>query len=237
MITIDHVIALGSEENAKDLGAMLWTVLGEVSAFYNFDEQRAWFTRTWIGKRSLAPQHAAKNEIIDEKLDEDWWKPLRKQRRFVDQRTLASRLHSMAPDRTGRQIIVTDQTITPPPEWRYIIWEGLTAGNAVVSIATLDPKYWGDRDPHRVNTIKHRSRAALMSITGTSLGFRRCENSRCFLYANVDSVTALDPMVAIGVEHAVPGLINRGFRQRAEGGSTEPDLIDELPGASYEFEA
>ena len=83
----------------------------------------------------------------------------------------------------------------------------------VVSLAPLDPRYWGERMPHdeRVGTIKRRARAAMLAIVGALVGLQRCANDRCYLFADINSVLQLDEMTHLGPEHEVEALAFRGF--------------------------
>jgi hypothetical protein len=119
-------------------------------------------------------------------------------------------LRSLQPP--GTAVIVTDLAITPPPDWRYVIWD-VVPGCAVVSLATLDPFYWAMSvdEEERTRVIKRRARAACLSIVGTLLGLSRCENERCYLFAGVDSALRLDEMVYLGPEHRVETLGSRSY--------------------------
>ncbi len=108
----------------------------------------------------------------------------------------------------GENLIVIDQEITPPRKWRYMIWSGR---NKVVSIAPVDPAYWGMSDPHLISTIKHRVRTACLSVIGSMLHLERCDNETCFLFKNVDSVLRLDWMIHLGPEHKLEALAGKGF--------------------------
>ena len=113
---------------------------------------------------------------------------------------------------SGSCVVVHDRPLQPPAGLRYVIWNPVPGGVAV-SFATLDPWYWGERldDVARRETVRRRLRAALCSVLGTAIGLVRCANPTCFLFANVDRVTALDAMVRIGEEHGAPALTGRGF--------------------------
>jgi predicted Zn-dependent protease len=129
---------------------------------------------------------------------------------------------------TAHLMIVTDKPITPPPEWRYIIWSFVPIKelrSAVISTAPLDPGYWGDSDPNRTAIIKDRVRTAAMCISGRFLGLHRCGDPRCFMYGKVDSVTYLDQMHRLGKEHEaeIDGLTGRGFRRLV----TDPTIVQE----------
>jgi hypothetical protein len=133
----------------------------------------------------------------------------------------------------GRQaensIIVIDQELTPPKDWRYILWE-----RGVISIAPMDPLYWGAKEPNRIAIIKHRVRATCLLLVGRLLGQRRCGNERCFMYSNVDSVMRLDGMVTLGEEHTLPPLVGLGFEVL----SSEPKRVQQPvtdPGMARRF--
>jgi predicted Zn-dependent protease len=125
-------------------------------------------------------------------------------------------------------MVITDRPITPPKDWRYIIWDIWLEPqrSAVISTVPLDPAYWEIPDPRRVVTIKNRTRTAAMSVCGTFLGLERCDNPRCFLYTDVGSVTNLDHMVRLGSEHdsEIGGLSGHGF-QLPDG---DPDIIQRI---------
>jgi predicted Zn-dependent protease len=108
-------------------------------------------------------------------------------------------------------IVVTDVMLTPPPEWRYIIWDGDKNG-MVISIPPTDPKFWRINDPNRIAIIKHRVRTAFLSAVGEVIGLESCLNERCFLFDDVESVTCLDSMVLLGPEHNIEALKRRGFK-------------------------
>ena len=112
-------------------------------------------------------------------------------------------------------MLVTDQELTPPKGWRYIIWDEIQSGTAI-SIAPTDPVYWRYSDENRVAIIKHRIRTAGLSVAGTFLGLKRCEEENCFLYDDVDSVTRLDEMVYLSGHHGLQELANRGFVTRPD---------------------
>jgi hypothetical protein len=104
------------------------------------------------------------------------------------------------------QVVVTDLVLVPPQGWRYIIWS-----RDVISIAPTDPKFWNMKESNRKSIIKHRVRTACLSAVGQLMGLQRCDNERCFLYKNVDSVTRLDDMVVLGPEHNIGALSQKGF--------------------------
>jgi predicted Zn-dependent protease len=145
-------------------------------------------------------------------------------RRTYDQTHLATIIRKLVdPDKSGEHLmIITDRPITPPADWRYIIWETDPNTNAsVISVSPLDPEYWRDQDPRRVMRIKTRTRNAALSITGELIGLERCENPACFLFDDVDSVTVLDEMRAFGAEHDLSELVGYGFDEMV----SDPTLV------------
>jgi hypothetical protein len=126
-------------------------------------------------------------------------------------------------------MIVTDTIITPPEDWRYMIWDSWPSAkphDAVISTVHLDPAYWDIFDAHRVATIKNRTRTAAMSVCGEFLGLHLCLNRRCFLYDNVESVTDLDHMNRLGHEHdsELGGLSGGHF----QGSAPDPNIVQQV---------
>lgn len=128
-----------------------------------------------------------------------------------------------AVDASGMCVVVHDRPITPPQDQRYAIWSQVPGGVAV-SLATLDPLYWGEKtsEDGRRGAVRQRLRAALCSVLGVAIGMIRCDNPTCFLFANVDRVTRLDDMVRIGEEHRAPDLAGRGFTSDVDDADSEP---------------
>ncbi len=111
-------------------------------------------------------------------------------RSTIDQGKLARicRNVTKSEDLDQHLVIVTDRAITPPPGFRYIIWDDVPDLDAtIVSVATLDPLYWRNSEPGRVMTIKNCLRNAMLSITGGLLGLHECNNDECFMCEDVDS--------------------------------------------------
>ncbi len=124
---------------------------------------------------------------------------------------------------SGMCVVVHDRPITPQQGQRYAIWNQVPGGVAV-SLATLDPLYWGEKtsEDRRGRAVRQRLRAALCSVLGVAIGMIRCDNPTCFLFANVDRVTRLDNMVRIGEEHGAPDLAGRGFTSDGDDSDSEP---------------
>jgi hypothetical protein len=141
--------------------------------------------------------------------------------RMVDQRAViaALRVALAMEDQAAFAVAIVDRPIHPPSGFRYLIWDSVPGG-VVVSIATLDPHYWGELVDVEVRAaaVKRRVRAALASVFGTALGLVRCENPSCYLYADVDRVTTLDYFRHVGEEHQVAGLTGWGYDVSVESG-------------------
>ena len=106
--------------------------------------------------------------------------------------------------------IATDQEIRPPDNWRYILWDGVDS-DTIISIAAMDPQYWGERAAYAARAVKHRFRTALINAIGQTIGMARCENEECLEFDNIDSVARLDAMRLMGKEHGLSRLTNFGF--------------------------
>jgi hypothetical protein len=204
--TIVQVLLLSSGEAATSLGPTLWAVLEEVETLYNHQRRRAVFARQMMASSDVAAEgEGTLTERFGEVSEHDL-PTLRAEAEGVYLGTLdAERLAELVrkqlgvPDRR-RLLILTEHEITPPKDWAYILWLETPSGT-VVSTAALDPDYWGIQEPDRLKVIKHRARAACMTATGILLEFKRCDNASCYLFTDIDSVTRLDLMVAIGPEH------------------------------------
>jgi hypothetical protein len=100
-------------------------------------------------------------------------------------------------------VVVTDRELQPPEGFRYVMWLPIAGGRAsVVSIATLDPVYWGSRPSNRLATLHRRvSVACCVTIAADFLHFHRCSNPRCFLYRRVSALDSIDLMTHLGPEH------------------------------------
>jgi hypothetical protein len=161
------------------------------------------------------------DDTLTKRLDELWHTVPEKFGTY-DHRILGQAVREIV-DTDGTILVVTDQEITPPKNWRYIIWD-ILPGGAVMSIASTDPVYWGDRevtDSERLKSIKRRVRATCITITAVLLGISRCDNPRCYLKSDIDSVLQIDEMMYFGPEHGVPELANRGFSGTADPGRVE----------------
>ncbi|WP_164933649.1 hypothetical protein [Bradyrhizobium guangzhouense] len=241
-----QALALFDEKTAGDCGLALWAAFHEVEEFYKragarIDYQRyfiapvmpaapfLWNIAHLVGRFIPGGQLQRAMDV----LSSDQTRPLKlddqlawgTRGRTYDQSQLALAVRNLiGPVGSDYHLmIVTDRLITPPPKWRYIIWETLEMVNAsVISATPLDPDYWRDKDPDRVLTVKKRARAAVLNITGGLIGLKHCDNPACFLFDDVDSVTVLDEMKCIGPEHNLNALDGYGFNDRQK----DPTIIE-----------
>jgi len=230
-VTILQILLLKDEVNSRDLDRAMWAAFQEVEAFYNRDQQRARFQRFYMSKASpgswldsvLGRWRGSNWSSIT---DDFWKKATGRYSNTCDQLRLADLVNmQLSSAESGNlRLIVTDQEITPPKGWSYIIWDEVPNG-AMVSIAPTDPRYWREDEEDRVNVIKHRVRTALLCATGELLGFERCENEQCFLFSDVDSVVRLDEMVQLGDEHQVTALAGHGYRPLVSDPTKVQDIV------------
>lgn len=228
--SIDLVLFLRNPGAQDELGPALWAAFREVESFYNSDTQRAAFRRFFLSEQEPSERvlrflresqdTAAAAPLWHQAPPSLWEVNGNRQVRTYEARKISASVRDLLGDQlTGTPIIVTDQELTPPPQWRYILWE-----SRVISLSPMDPNYWRTKDPRRVATLKHRARTTCLLNAGQMLGLGRCRNDHCFLYSNVDSVMRLDAMVKLGEEHNLPGLQNRGF----EVSSDDPQVVQPI---------
>lgn len=216
MISVSQVLLLRDSKTSHELGLALWAAMQEMASFYNADQPRVRSTCDYISE--FVPEEVRRaggapfNQLPPEWDKELWAKARGHYTRTYDCSKIVDSVSQML-EALGRRppfLVITDQELTPPPEWRYIVFDADARGQ-VTSIRPTDPVYWGDRSPRRVSTVKHRVRAAGLNGIGSLLGLHRCNNAECFLYSSIDSVTCLDAMVKLGAEHKLPRLAGYGF--------------------------
>lgn len=214
------VVVILTEERSNtnaSLPAVLDSALQEVMGFYNYDKKRVFVnietrtTRVTSDETStdVTNPHftSTENALVENARGQFWG--------VYDQ----WKLIGIVRDQFGNQykddilIIITDLEITPPSGWRYVLWN-LRENDAVISLAAMNPEYWGLRDRYLLTTIKRRVRASCLHVVGKFLGLRRCDNPICFLNRDVDSVTTLDGMVSLGKEHKLEELTNLRFSEK-----------------------
>lgn len=245
---ITQVLLFFDEKSSLEHGPALWAAFHEMERFYRQAQPDLAFRRFYISSfiPSLGPIEAvwrglgrllSKNEPPDPPGDHERALPISEKEvtgsstRTFDQNRLAAAVRERIGDQhdvhsSEPMLIVTDRPITPPPHWRYIIWEIVTdpvtkAQTGVVSAAPLDPAYWREHRPDRTAIVKHRVRAAGLGVIGNLLGLKECENPSCYMYSDVDSVLVLDDMTEFGSEHEVAALAGGGFSS----GEREPAAI------------
>jgi hypothetical protein len=245
-VKIQQVLLISDETLSEELGPALWAALIEIERFYNLDRRRGVFDRWYLSPHvpSLGIVRSAVRSVsgIFKKTPPDAFSSLKgapfepgvmtapaaagRYAQTHDQEKIGEAVRGMLKLRPedGRLLVVTDLEITPPTNWRYIIWDKIEAG-AAVSLAPLDPNYWGDPSAHRAETIKHRTRTAGLCVTGEWLGLHRCDNPFCFLYKGVDSTSALDFMTGLGNEHEIDKLGGHGFEQPIAAPAAIQDIV------------
>ena len=203
-----QVLMLSEPEHFTETGTALWAMLEEVVALYNVDGEVV-VPKRWCVTPEPVPALDAvvanDEQMVIGRDEMDWLfeKASGRYERTLDAGLVAERVRALLAERgvaPAALHLVTDQELTPPPQWRYILWDG---GDdwGVVSIAPMDPDYWGMPRTDGTRQIKRRARAASISLVGELLGLKRCKNPRCFLFADVDAVLRLDRMTCIGTEH------------------------------------
>lgn len=252
-ININMVLFMLENGASRELGPALWAAFKEVEKFYNSDMKRANFrffnlseTMPEIRDRSIMsrvqdfffpgarPEKKGKekHEISKEQVSLGKPTPEQLQRikgkfsRTVDARKVVRFVDELlAEEESDAKIIIIDQELTPPSDWRYIIWSG-----RVISTVPTDPRYWGMKDSDRIAIIKHRVRTVCLLNVGSLFHIGRCLNTDCFLYRNVDSVERLDSMVKLGPEHEIAALEGRGFDILSnDPGAIQPIVVNPMP--------
>ncbi|MEJ7601580.1 MAG: hypothetical protein WKG01_26995 [Kofleriaceae bacterium] len=99
-------------------------------------------------------------------------------------------------------LIVVNQELSPPPEWRYLLWDtSPTTVTSVISACQMDPYYWSGDVADRFAVLQTRLRVAMFSSVGEHLGLSRCDNDACYMRRDVFSVIELDEMRGCCAEH------------------------------------
>lgn len=261
ILVIDQVLLLRNLRESRELGRVLWAAMKEIETFYNYDQERVVFRRTYLSeevpsglqsrhsgflglnkvweylfRRGEDEKEAASTEQFKKTSEASWraatgkYSQTYKASKIIEiVRTILS-----AERKIYLPVIITDQTLIPPKNWRYIIWDALTDG-VVLSTVPLDPEYWRLNDRNRIATIKHRVRTGCLQIIGGLIGLDSCNNKRCFLFDQVDSVTRLDYMVELGPEHRIEAISERGFGSHARDPSIVQSIEENPEPAMEEF--
>lgn len=225
-VSIGLILLIFDDEAYAELHDPLKAALAEVDTFYNVNARRVDIQQLDFSK-----------PIKDgEALGSLWVDAKGSYPHMFDQKALGLAMEVILDPlstKVQHHIIITDWEITPPEGLRYLIWDDCPGGD-VVSLAPMDPNYWQVSDPDRIARIKHRARTACLSIVGSFLGYERCENPDCVLFANVDSVGRLDSMVLLGKEHAEPDLEDHGFSTISESPATTKE-VEYMPESRAEY--
>jgi hypothetical protein len=231
-LNIDQVLLFKSGRESQRLGKALWAVLEEARRYFTPTSPDGWLEVPVASNPTVAARvrpHFRKWYVAPEPPDlpglpadtyyqltdnaaREFWAEAERGRGLYDHHSLGVSISSKL--NLERAAVLVDQEIVPPSTWRYVIWNSYPGG-AVISIAPIDPQYWGlpdgvDNDM-RVSEVKRGARAATMSVVGSLLGLSRCDNQACFMFNAVDSVTRLAKMHSLGEEHRVRGLARGRF--------------------------
>lgn len=245
-INIDLVLLMTEDKTSMELGPALWAAFKEVEQFYNFGRNRANFrflrlsdsvprgreksfkSQLWnfLFGRKKESGFSVEQVSLEKPVTEQLKGARGRYSKTVDSLKIVELVGDMIAEKEFRaKIIVIDKELTPPRDWRYVIWY-----NRVISTLPTDPLYWGIDDPYRIAVIKHRVRTACLSNVGSLIGLGRCLNENCFLYRNVDSVIRLDWMVKLGSEHKVVELENHGFDTKSDDpAAIQSIVVDPVP--------
>jgi hypothetical protein len=112
-------------------------------------------------------------------------------------------LAPFSPD--DRLLIVTDQEITPPEQWRYRLWAVNDHEQAtVVSLNPMNPQSWSsERSTADLPVLKHRIRSACIRKLAKWCGLQDCDQDNCYLFRHIESAESLDFLTVLGAEHGI----------------------------------
>lgn len=199
--------------SCADLVPALWAALDEVRQFYQWPKQESEFRRLFASPRVPAAirRDLTEDQIIPaRRLDDIPWDTAAGRPAGTFRSNALGNLARKIVGADDILLLVTDFELTPPSDWRYIIWDACENG-VVISVAPTDPRYWGADTPARIQTVKHRVRTAALNATGQFLGLEACEKPDCLLFGNIESVSILDIMVLLGPEHRIPERTGKGY--------------------------
>lgn len=214
-IPIGLVLFVAEEDSSPDAVFRPALVASAIEAVRFLDVPGGWPAPARTG----TPAHRVRAEISLRHVSADYVRAIRDRAHGESgmyQQAVLGPLASRVAEIQSAGVVLTDLAITPPREWRYIIWD-VTPSGAVISAAPLDPAYWepSAAADMRRSTIARRATAAQLCVMGSLLGLRRCDNERCFMFGNIDSVTRLDNAEIYGPEHEIEELTSRRLEQVA----------------------
>jgi hypothetical protein len=180
---------------------MLSKVQGDLMAPSTVEVVREILSRAF----SKAPNQARTPDV--EASEQSWAEAKGRFRNTVDPDKLIAIVKRQLPEPIGhdrgRLLIVTDQEITPPPQWRYKMRAGDDQQHAVVvSLAPMNPRSWSsEQDDRDLTVLKHRIRAACIRKLAMWCGLQECDQENCYLFRHVESAESLDYFTHLGGEH------------------------------------
>jgi predicted Zn-dependent protease len=236
--SVAQVLLFHDETLALELAPVLWPAFREVERFWALQPDRPTFTNYLWGRVPVGDATISKLGVPEPAKDlknKQWERSRGKLSRTVDPDHLGKAVRDLLETSPDIVVVVTDQELMPPPNWRYMIACDATSvdGMSLVSTAPIDPRYWSQDSADRLSIIKHRVRSAVLGIVGEWLGVRACDNPQCVMCEPLDTVYALDSMVMLGKEHPIPELAMRGFDPRPDNpANTQPIVIHPVPPTS-----
>jgi hypothetical protein len=221
------VLLLRDDEITRELGLMLWIALREAARFWKeaLDVSTRRFLATPVRLSGLDRSRRDDERVIRPGTipDSAWAGPYGRYTLRYEPEDI-ERIVRRYVVRTGDAVVVvTDRELAPPEDWRYMIWdwdEG--ARYAVISIAPLDPEYWGVRDKERLQDLKHRVRTAAINAAAPLLGVKWCTRRACLLNEAVTGVGSLDAMIALEPGHDRLRAAGKGFKRRGQVAVEQP---------------
>jgi hypothetical protein len=209
------VMLLHRPEFIKEFGATTWAVFQEVHNLYRAADPTTSFSMFRLisqDSENLLSMDDGQQLLVPTDL---WNAAWGRYSGTIDHCKLVPLVRQLLPRQDGSppMLVITDEELTPPEGFRYLMWmESKTDGGTVLSLPTLDPQSWMEVSPNfsspqpttttRKAITKRRVRAASLSIVGSILGLKRCEKPNCFLYKETTSVVSIDQLVQLGSEHA-----------------------------------
>lgn len=144
-LALSQVALFRDRTKSHELGRAVWAALQEIEQFYNLGAQRIACTRTYVSDHvpdGLADQGTDAMTSFGGKRWEGLFEEGRSLRTHDAGSIVETTRKLLGPEGRGPPyLIITDLELTPPPEWRYIIFDGDMTG-VVVSVAPTNPDYW-----------------------------------------------------------------------------------------------
>jgi hypothetical protein len=205
-----QIMFFREEQNAHEIGQLVSVIFEECARYFEpagifagFEMHRIFPGSTSAAVQQWLPRSRATQD--SEPSERSWREVKGRFRNTVDPAKLISTVKSQLPPDNGLALIITDQEITPPPQWRYKMWAVDSDQNAIlISFVSMDPRYWSsERVGRDLLVLKQRIRAACIRKLAKWCGLRDCSHEKCYLFKDVESADALDYFVTLGGEHGV----------------------------------